>query len=77
MALWGDIMDISKKIKTACAAAGISEAELARRVGSSPAALNNRLKTGKFSTAELEQIAAALGASYRAFFVFPDGTVIE
>lgn len=70
-------MDISKKIKTACAAAGIAEAELARRIGSSPSGLNNRLKTGKFSTLELEQIAAALGAEYRAFFIFPDGTKIE
>lgn len=70
-------MDISKKIKTACTAAGIAEAELSRRIGSSPAALNQRLKTGKFSTPELEQIAAALGAEYHAFFVFPDGTKIE
>lgn len=70
-------LEISKKIKTACAAGGISEAELSRRINSTPAAFSQRLKTGKFSTAELEQIAAALGAEYRAFFLFPDGTKIE
>lgn len=70
-------MDIVKKIKTACAAAGISQTELAKRTGQSPQNLNQRFKTGKFSTPELEQIAAALGAEYHAFFVFPDGTKIE
>lgn len=70
-------MDIVKKIKTACAAADLSLTELARRTGQSPQNLNQRLKTGKFSTLELEQIAAALGAEYRAFFLFPDGTKIE
>ena len=57
-------MDIPKKIKLATTYAGISEAELARRVGSSSQAFGQRMKTGKFSSAELDKIAEALGAEF-------------
>ena len=69
-------MDISKKIKLAIAYAGISEAELARRIGTSSQAFGQRLKTGKFSTDELNTIATALGANYYCGFKFEDGTDI-
>ena len=62
-------MDIPKKIKLATTYAGISEAELARRLGSSSQAFGQRMKTGKFSSADLDKIAAALGAKFQ----FPDG----
>ena len=55
-------MDIAKKIRMACTAAGISESELARRIETSPQNLNQRLKVGKFTGEELEKIAAALNA---------------
>ena len=57
-------MTISQKIKMALAYKGMSEAELARAVGSSPSAFNQRMKTGKFSPEEMEKIADALGATY-------------
>lgn len=41
-------MTISQKIKMALAYKGMSEAELARAVGSSPSAFNQRMKTGNF-----------------------------
>ena len=41
-------MTISQKIKMALAYKGMSEAELARSVGSSPQAFNQRMKTGNF-----------------------------
>ena len=69
-------MDISKMIKVAEAYAGISEAELSRRLGTSAQAFGQRMKNGKFSTAELEAIAEALGAEYVFHFKFPDGTEI-
>ncbi len=69
-------MDITSKIRAACGAYRISEAELARRIGTSPSAFNQRMKTGKFTSAELEAIAKALGAEYVCFFRFPDGTEI-
>ena len=55
-------MTISQKIKMALAYKGMSEAELARSVGSSPQAFNQRMKTGKFSSDEMSKIAEALGA---------------
>ena len=66
-------MDIPTKIKLATAYANISEAELARRIGTSSQALGQRMKTGKFSSADLDKIAAALGAVFRCSFKFPDG----
>ena len=57
-------------------AKGMSEAELARAVGSSPQAFNQRMKTGKFSTEEMDKIAAALEADYYFGFEFKDGTKI-
>ena len=70
-------MDIPMKIKLAETYAGVSEAELARRFGcKSQQALIQRMKTGKFSTAELDKIAELLGAKFEFSFVFPDGTRI-
>ena len=69
-------MDIAKKIKLAVAYTGISEAELSRRLGMSPQAFGQRLKTGKFSSDDLDRIAEALGARYDCFFEFPDGQKI-
>ena len=66
-------MDIPKKIKLATTYAGISEAELARRVGSSSRAFGQRMKSGKFSSAELDKIAEALGAEFVCAFKFPNG----
>ena len=69
-------MTITQKIKMALAYRGMSEAELARRVGTSPQAFNQRMKTGKFSSEEMEKIAAALEATYTFGFEFKDGTKI-
>lgn len=69
-------MDISTKIKLALTYAKISEAELARRIGTSSQALVQRLKTGKFTSQEIEKIAAAIGAEYIYIFKFADGTEI-
>ena len=69
-------MDISTKIKLAETYANISETELSRRIGTTSQAFGQRLKTGKFSSADLEKIAQALGAEFVCKFVFPDGTEI-
>lgn len=69
-------MDIAKKIKLAERYADISESELARRIGTSSQAFGQRMKTGKFSSSDLDGIAAALGAEFECHFVFPDGTKI-
>lgn len=54
----------------------MKEAELARKIGTTPQAFNQRMKTGKFKYEELEQIAAALGAELIVNFRFPDGTEV-
>lgn len=69
-------MDITTKIKLAITYAKISEAELARRIDTSSQALGQRLKTGKFTSEELEKIASVIGAKYTYGFKFPDGTEI-
>ena len=69
-------MTTVQKIRMALAYKNISEAELARSIGTSPSAFNQRMKTDKFSTKELEMIAEELGAIYTANFEFPDGTKI-
>jgi hypothetical protein len=69
-------MTNAQKIRMALAYVRMSEAELARRLNTSPQAFNQRMKTDKFSSNELEEIAKILGAKYLAYFEFPDGTKI-
>ncbi len=46
-------------------------------MGMSQQLISKRLKTGKFTQAEYEKMAAILGAEYHAVFVFPDGNKAE
>ena len=66
-------MTISQKIKMALAYKGMSEADLARAVGSSPQAFNQRMKTGKFSSEEMEKIAHCIALTAKDF----EGTADE
>lgn len=52
-------MTTAQKIKMALAYAGMSEAELARKIDSSLSAFKQRMKTDKFTSTELEKIATA------------------
>ncbi len=69
-------MTIEQKIKMALSFAGISQAELARRIGTTPSNLNQKVKRDTLTKDEMESIATALGGRWRAEFVFEDGTVI-
>ena len=69
-------MNLEKKIKMALAYGEISQAELARRLGTTPANFNHRMKSGTFKVEELEIIAQALGAKFSYSFDFEDGTKI-
>ena len=69
-------MTVPQKIKMALAYKGMSESELARAIGTSPQAFNQRMKTGKFSSEDMEKIAEAMGAEYFFGFQFKDGTKI-
>ena len=69
-------MTIEQKIKMALSYSGISQAELARRIGTTPPNLNQKVKRNTITKEEMERIATALGGMWRAEFVFEDGTVI-
>ncbi len=69
-------MDIPTKIKLAETYAKVSETELARRLGTTPQAFGQRLKTGKFSSSDLDKIAEAIDAEFIYHFRFKDGTEI-
>lgn len=70
------MIDISTKIKLACTYRHISLAELSRRLGTSAQALNQRMRTGKFTSSELQKIAESIGANIEVNFVFDDGNKI-
>ncbi len=55
-------------IEMAVAYCGITNSELARRLGWSPQLLNKRLNTGKLTVEEWETIAKALGGSVKIRF---------
>ena len=63
-------------INMALAYKGISQAELARLLGTTSSNFNQKVKRDTFSREELEKIAVALGGWYNSFFEFPDGTKI-
>lgn len=73
------VIDITlqQKIKVACDTAGMSMTELGSKMGMSQASISKRVKTGKFTQEELEQMATIMGCKYQSSFVFPDGNEIK
>ncbi|MCJ7833845.1 helix-turn-helix domain-containing protein [Cuneatibacter sp. NSJ-177] len=69
-------MTIAQKLNMALSYKGMSQAELARKIGTTPSNLNQKVKRNTLTKEELEQIASILGCTWRAEFVFDDGTVI-
>jgi transcriptional regulator with XRE-family HTH domain len=64
-------MDIPTKIKLSETYAKMSEAELARKLGTTSQSFEQRMKTGKFSYTDLCTIADALGAEFVCCFKSP------
>lgn len=69
-------MDLETKIKMAMAYKNISQSKLAEMIGTSPQNLNKKIKRETLSPEELEKIGEALGAKYKYYFEFEDGTKI-
>lgn len=69
-------MTIQQKVKAACDVAGISVAELGRKMGMSQQNFSSRLKVGKFSKEEYEKMAEILGCELVFRFQFHDGTSV-
>ena len=72
----GDELTVEQKLKMALSYRGISQAELARKMNTTPSNLNQKVKRNTLTKEELESIAEILGGRWRAEFVFDDGTVI-
>ena len=69
-------MTTEKMIKMALSYKGISQAELARLLNTTPSNLNQKVKRNTLTKEDLEQIAGAVGAEFICKFRFPDGTEI-
>ena len=66
-------MTVSEQVKVLCVRCGVSEAELARRLGKSPQSLNAKLKRNKMNVDELEEIAKVLGVVFKRCFILANG----
>ena len=66
-------MKVSEQVKVLCVRCGVSEAELARRLGKSPQSLNAKLKRNKMNVDELEEIAKVLGVDFKRCFILANG----
>ena len=62
-------MNITELIRLELVKRGnISDAELARRLGTTPQNLNNKMKRNNFKISELENIAEAIGCNLNISF---------
>lgn len=69
-------MSYAQRIRMAPAYRRMSESELARKLGTTPQAFGQRMKTDKFSAEDMGRIASAMGATFQFFFTFEDGEKI-
>lgn len=66
-------MALSDKIRILLIKRGnISEAELARRIGTSPQNLNGKMKRDNFSEKDIQKIAEVLNCTYSITFKLKD-----
>ncbi len=69
-------MTTEQMLKMSLSFCGLSQAELARRIGTTPSNLNQKVKRNTLTRENLEEIARAMGAEFVCHFRFPDGTEI-
>lgn len=67
------VVTVSDQIKVLCVRCGVSEAELARRLGKSPQSLNAKIKRNTMTVVELEEIARVLGVEFKRSFILENG----
>lgn len=65
-------LNLEEKAKAAMKHSGITQQELAEKLGTFQQAISRRLKNGKFTLEELEKMAQVMGGHFRAYFVFGD-----
>lgn len=69
-------MTTEQMIKMALSYKNMSQAELARVLGTTPSNFNQKVKRNTLTREDLDEIAKALGAEFICKFQFPDGTEI-
>lgn len=69
-------MTIDEQIKVLCIRCGISEAELARRLGKTPQSFNSKMKRASFTISDLQKIAEVLGVKFIRYFMLDNGDQI-
>ncbi len=69
-------MTVSEQIKVLCVRSNISVAELARRIGRTPQALNSKMKRDSFTVSDMEIIARAVDAEFKRVFILSNGDAI-
>lgn len=60
-----------------CEKSGISLGEVSKKMNMKFSTFSTRLKTGKFTKKELEEIAFCIGCVYNSYFKFSDGKIIS
>lgn len=70
------LRSVGAQIKSALGYAGMTITELGKKMGITQQAVSKRLKTGKFTQDELENIASMMGCRYVSEFIFEDGIKI-
>lgn len=63
-------------ITDACAHVGMTQTELSERLGKSRQTVSSKLIKGKFTDAEIEEIASKIGCTYYNYFELVDGSRI-
>lgn len=69
-------MTISEEIKVLCVRLNISQAELARRLGTSPQNFNAKMKKGSFSIEDMKRIAEVTNVDFLHGFKLENGDII-
>lgn len=70
-------MTISEQIKVLCIRQNISQAELARRLGTTPQNFSAKLKRESFTVSEIEEIAEVAGVEFEKMFILSSGEQIK
>lgn len=69
-------MRIDGPLKLLCVKTDLSNAEIGRRLNKTPQAFSQKLKRGKVTIDDLQDIAMVTGCEFECFFRFPDGDII-
>ena len=69
-------MTVAEQVRILCVRINISEAELARRLGTSPQSLNAKIKRDTFSVYDMERIAEVTGTTFKREFILNNGETV-